>query len=237
MNILIIGGTSGIGKSLYENYVAKNNRVAVIGRRTHILEKLRKNNPNNTIIATADITIQSEIDKAIESIRIELNKIDLAIICSGTGEMNPSLEYTIEYPTLTTNVIGWTFCIDKLYNIFETQGCGHLVAITSVGGLRGEPMSPAYSASKAYQINYMEALRKKAFKTDGKIVVTDIRPGLVDTAMAKGEGLFWVMPVEKVSQQICNAIDNKKSKIYVTRRWHILAIINKILPFSLYKKM
>jgi len=66
---------------------------------------------------------------------------------------------------------------------------------------------------------------------------TDVRPGLVDTAMAKGEGLFWVMPVEKVARQICKAIHRKKSKVYVTKRWHILAIVNKILPFFLYKRM
>jgi short-subunit dehydrogenase len=83
----------------------------------------------------------------------------------------------------------------------------------------------------------MEALRKKAFKKGGNIVVTDIRPGLVDTGMAKGEGLFWVMPVKKVASQIIAAIKKKKSKAYVTRRWHILAIINKNLPFLLYKKM
>jgi len=124
-----------------------------------------------------------------------------------------------------------------LYNLFEQQGHGHLVAITSAGGLRGEPMAPAYSATKAYQINYMEALRKKAYKAGGKITVTDVRPGLVDTAMAKGEGLFWVMPVEKVARQIYTAIRNKNSKIYVTKRWHLLAAINKKLPFKLYKRM
>lgn len=235
MNILIIGGTSGIGKALYDKYIVKDNRVAVIGRRTHLLEKLHQDNSYNTIIATADVTIQSKITEAIESICLELNKIDLAIVCSGVGEINPSLDYSIERPTLDTNVIGWTFCIDKLWQIFHSQGYGHLVAITSVGGLRGEPMSPAYSASKAYQINYMEALCKKSYKTKSKIIVTDIRPGLVDTAMAKGEGLFWVMPVEKVAQQIYQAISNKSSKVYVTRRWHILAIINKILPYCIYK--
>ena len=71
----------------------------------------------------------------------------------------------------------------------------------------------------------------------GNIIVTDVRPGLVDTAMAKGEGLFWVMPVEKVARQICAAISLRKSKVYVTKRWHILAVINKNLPFSLYKRM
>ena len=96
-------------------------------------------------------------------------------------------------------------------------------------------MAPAYSATKAYQINYMEALRKKAYKSGGSITVTDIRPGLVDTVMAKGDGLFWVMPVEKVAHQIISAIRKKKSKAYVTKRWHVLAIINKNLPFCLYR--
>jgi len=40
--------------------------------------------------------------------------------------------------------------IDLFYHIFEHQGHGHLVAITSVGGLRAEPMAPVYSATKAY---------------------------------------------------------------------------------------
>ncbi|MBQ8009561.1 MAG: hypothetical protein IJ256_08620, partial [Bacteroidaceae bacterium] len=53
---------------------------------------------------------------------------------------------------------------------------------------------------------------------------------LVNTAMAKGEGLFWVMPVEKVASQISAAIRKRKSKVYVTKRWHVLAIINKNLP-------
>ena len=138
---------------------------------------------------------------------------------------------------IDTNVMGWTYVVDILYNILEQQGHGHLVAITSAGGLRGEPMAPAYSASKAYQINYMEALRKKAFKSRAHIIVTDIRPGLVDTAMAKGEGLFWVMPVEKVAYQIIAAIRKEKSKAYITKRWHVLAIVNKSLPFMLYKRM
>ena len=236
-SIIIIGATSGIGKAVFEKYAAEKNRLGIVGRRTNLLNKLSQRFPENTVTATADITKQDEIEKAISLLQKELGNIDLAIVCSGTGDLNPSLDYTVERPTIETNVIGWTFVVDMLYHIFEQQGYGHLVAITSVGGLRGEPMSPAYSATKAYQINYMEALRKKAFKANGKIIVTDVRPGLVDTAMAKGEGLFWVMPVEKVARQICSTIHRKKSKVYVTKRWHFLAIINKNLPFTLYKRM
>ena len=237
MNIIIIGATSGIGRALFEKYAAADNRIGIVGRRTHLLNELRQEHPDTAITVTADITKQDEIAQAIDALHSELKDIDLAIVCSGTGDINASLDYAVERPTIDTNVMGWTYVVDILYNILEQQGHGHLVAITSAGGLRGEPMAPAYSASKAYQINYMEALRKKAYKGGNNIHVTDIRPGLVNTAMAKGEGLFWVMPVEKVAHQIVAAIRKQKSKAYVTKRWHILAIINKNLPFSIYKKM
>ena len=237
MNIVIIGATSGIGKALFEKYANENNRIGIIGRRAHLVDELYHKYPSKAIPAKADITNLEEIGQAICTLHETLGHIDLAIACAGTGEINATLDYAVERPTIDTNVVGWTFVIDMLYHIFERQGCGYLVAITSAGGLRGEPMAPAYSATKAYQINYMEALRKKAFKNGGHIIVTDIRPGLVDTAMAKGEGLFWVMPVEKVANQIITAIRKKKSKVYVTKRWHILAIINKILPYCLYKRM
>ena len=237
MNIVIIGASSGIGKALFEKYASEDNRIGIVGRRANLLDDLSLKYPSKTISAKADITNLEEVNRAINALHKEMEYIDLAILCSGIGDINAKLDYAIERSTIDTNVVGWTFVIDLFYHIFEQQGHGHLVAITSVGGLRGEPMAPAYSASKAYQINYMEALRKKAFKNGGHIIVTDIRPGLVDTSMAKGEGLFWVMPVEKVASQIIEAICKKKSKAYVTRRWHILAIINKNLPFFLYKRM
>ena len=237
MNIVIIGATSGIGKVLFLKYANADNRIGILGRRANLLDELSRKYPSKTITAKADITNLEEIEQAINALHKELEHIDLVIVSSGTGDINAELDYNVERPTIDTNVTGWTFVIDTFYHIFEQQGHGHLVAITSAGGLRGEPMAPAYSASKAYQINYIEALRKKAFKSGSRIHVTDIRPGLVNTAMAKGDGLFWVMPVEKVASQIISAIRRQKSKTYVTKRWHVLAIINKNLPFDLYKRI
>ena len=237
MNIVIIGATSGIGKALFIKYANLDNRIGIVGRRANLLDELCQKYPSKTITAKADITNLEEIELAINALHKELEYIDLAIVCSGIGDINATLEYNVERLTIDTNITAWTYVINIFYHIFVQQGHGHLVAITSAGGLRSEPMAPAYSASKAYQINYMEALRKKASKSGSQIYVTDIRPGLVNTAMAKGEGLFWVMPVEKVANQIITAIHKNKNKVYVTKRWHILAIINKNLPFALYKRM
>lgn len=225
MNILIIGATSGIGKALYLHYVEIGNNIAIMGRRKEILDELSSNNPGTTVPIPCDVSNCNSFDSAFENAIQSLNTLDLAIVCAGIGELNPSLKYEIEHDTISTNVIGWTNVMDKLYHLMENQGKGQIVSITSIGGLQPTPVAPSYSASKAYQINYTKSLQAKSKKTP--IIITEIRPGLVDTRMAKGEGLFWVMPVEKVTKQIISAINKKKKFRIVTKRWRILNWIIK----------
>lgn len=225
MNILIIGATSGIGNSLYSHYISRGNRIAIMGRRKTILDKLCAENPTNTLALQVDISDMNSFNNAFTEVIESFKNIDLAILCAGIGELNESLDIEQELAILSTNVIGWTNVVDTLYNYFDKNGNGHLVTITSVGGLQPTPIAPSYSASKAFQINYTKSLQTKARKTG--IIVTEIRPGLVDTRMAKGDGLFWVMPLEKVSKQIIRAIDNKKKLCIVTKRWRMLNYIVK----------
>ena len=134
--------------------------------------------------------------------------------------MNPDLNADTELTTIRVNVEGWTNCADKAYNLFLNQKRGHLVVITSVGGLLPSSIAPSYSASKAYQINYIKAIQKKSKNTG--VDVTEIRPGLIDTRMAKGEGLFWVMPLDKVTKNIIKAIENKHHRLILDRRWRVI---------------
>jgi short-subunit dehydrogenase len=83
----------------------------------------------------------------------------------------------------------------------------------------------------------LEGLSIKAIRLKRNISVTDIQPGFVNTAMAKGDGLFWVAPVEKAARQIFNAIESRKRKVYITKRWIIFAWLMKHLPYFLYKRL
>ena len=69
-------------------------------------------------------------------------------------------------------------------------------------------------------------------KRKSHVILTDIRPGLVDTPMAKGEKLFWVAPVEKAAKQIYNQLRRKKERIIVTKRWKALYVICRLLPLD-----
>jgi short-subunit dehydrogenase len=234
---IIIGGTSGIGKGLAKLFLDKGYKVGIAGRRIELLEKLKSENPNSCFIKIIDVTNTKEAVGRLDELISELGGLDLLVISSGTGDINEPLDFTVEKRTIDTNVVGFTCIADWTFNYFENQRYGHLVAISSIGGLRGSRQSPSYNATKAYQINYLEGLRQKATKLKQPIFITDIRPGLVDTEMAKGEGLFWVMPLEKTVRQIYRAIKKKRKIAYVTKRWGLVAQILKRIPGPIYNRM
>jgi len=55
--------------------------------------------------------------------------------------------------------------------------------------------------------------------------------------MAKDEDLFWVAPVQKAAEQIVEAIKQKKEVVYITKRWRLIGLILKIIPFSILKRL
>ena len=115
---------------------------------------------------------------------------------------------------------------------FYTKGKGQLVGISSIAALRG---SGVYSATKAFVSNYLEGLRHKVIKDKKEITITDIKPGFVDTDMAKGD-LFWVTPVDKAAKQIYQTIIKKKAHTYITSRWRLVAWVLKCMPRFIYDR-
>ena len=173
MKIIILGASSGIGRELAKLYIKENHKVVITGRRIQLLEEFKKEN-NNFIIKSFDIKQTDEVMKILDELSIELNGIDLIIICSGTGDLNYDLDFSIEKRTIETNVVGFTCACDWAMNYFIKQGNGHLVGITSVAGIRGNKEGPSYYASKSYQINYLEGMRQKVISSKKPIYVTDI---------------------------------------------------------------
>ena len=235
--VIIIGSTSGIGKGLAQIFAANDYKVGITGRRKELLLELKDEIPDAYLTKVLDVTDTVSSIEQLEELTNELGGLDILVISSGIGEINISLDFEIEKQTIDANILGFTSIADWAFNYFQKQQTGHLVLISSIGGLRGSSQAPAYNASKAYQINYTEGLQQKATKLKLPILITDIRPGLVDTKMAKGEGLFWVMPLEKAVYQMYKSIVNKRKVVYVTKRWRIIALLLKLIPRGVYVRM
>lgn len=232
---IVLGATSGIGREVARQLSEKGYLVAITGRRVQLLEELKAEHPAKYIVKEIDVTQVDELSRSLDCLVKELGGLDLLVINSGTGHRNPDLDYEIEQPAVLTNVLAFTAAATWGYRFFEKQNAGHLVAVTSVAGIRGSRYAPAYGASKAYGMHYLKSLRHKAEKENANIFVTDIRPGFVNTVMAQGDGLFWVATVEKAARQIVEAIEKRKKCVYVTKRWRLIAWILPLIPNWIYR--
>lgn len=236
-NAIIFGATSGIGKSLTELLVKDGYKVAITGRRIEKLVALKNQFPSQIISKQNDIQNVEDVEKIFNEIVNELGVIDLVVQSSGVGFINPKLQWDKEEQTINTNVLGVTKLYTLSYTLFKKQQFGHLVGISSIASLRGNRSSPVYFASKAFQKSYLESLYLKTKTIQSKkVFITDIRPGFVDTPMALGEKLFWMVPLEKAAKQIYTAIKKKKRVAYISKRWQLVAWLLKMIPAWLLKK-
>lgn len=233
---IIVGASSGIGLELARVLAGQGYRLGLAARRVGLLEDLARSLPGPAaIVRPLDVTHAAAMD-ALTGLINDLGGLDLAVITAGTGHLNPALDWPPEHETLAVNVTGFAAAATVVFRHFEQAGKGHLVGISSIAALRGSRIAPAYNASKAFVSNYLEGLRMRARHAGLPIAVTDIQAGLVDTAMAKGEGLFWVAPPAKAAAQIWEAIRRRAPHAYVTRRWRLVAWALRLLPDFLYQR-
>ena len=234
--IIIVGATSGIGRRMAEIYASEGNFVGITGRRKYLLDEIEKEFSQQIRTECFDIT-KNENLVHLESLKEKLGGLDLLIISAGIGEPSKELSWELDKLTVDTNVNGFVEIANWAFNFFVKQGHGHLVTISSIAAERGNSWAPAYSASKAFQNNYFEGLAIKAKRIKKNISVTCLSPGFVNTKMSKGNKQFWVVPVEKAVRQMMNAIKKKKRKVYVSRRWWIIAKLMQWIPYWLYKRI
>jgi short-subunit dehydrogenase len=234
---IIIGATSGIGKSLAELLLREGFEVGVTGRREGLFQSIQAQEINRIVFKKMDVQDLFTLEPICNELVSQMGGLDLLIISAGIGEENKNLNFDVENSVIKTNIQGFTCIADWAIRYFKEQGYGHLVNISSIAGIRGNGIAPSYNATKAYQINYLEGLRINVKEYGSSITITDVRPGFVDTAMAKGEGLFWVAPVQKSAEQIFEAIKQKRKVVYITKRWRLIALLLRIIPFSILKRI
>lgn len=234
---IVIGASSGIGKELARVLSQNGYAVGLTGRRVELLTALQNELSTESFVKPMDISQTDEAIRQLTELINEMNSVELVVISAGVGFINSEFEWEKEKATIKTNVFGFAAVANVAVKHFLEQRAGHLVGISSIAALRGTGGAPAYNASKAFVSNYLEGLQQKCVKLKLPIVVTDVKPGLVDTAMAQGEGLFWVASPEKAAQQIYKAIKARKTHVYVTTRWRSIGVLLKLMPSSIYNKM
>lgn len=229
---VVIGASSGIGREVAILLMKEGWTVGVAARRVDRLEELHA-----TAVEQIDVT-KGEATERLQSLISRLGGMDLFFYASGIGKQNRKLKEDIELATLETNGVGFTRMIGEAYRYFVKQGYGHIAAITSIAGTKGLGPAPSYSATKAMQNVYLQALEQQANARGLKIRFTDIRPGFVDTALLSGDFHYPMMlKPERVAKEILSAINHRQHIRVIDWKYRILTALWRRIPRCLWRRI
>ena len=237
MKIIVLGASSGIGMEVTKLLIGQGHELGVAARRLDRLESLKQLAPDRVVTAMIDVT-DDDAPQRLQSLINELGGMDLFFYASGIGKQNRSLTPDIELNTVNTNAMGFTRMVGEAYRYFAQRGVGHIAAITSIAGTQGLGPAPAYSATKAMQNIYLQALEQQANSRGLKIRFTDIRPGFVDTDLLKGDNHYPMMlKPQQVARHIVRAIHNRRHVVVIDWKYAILTPLWRLLPRPLWRHL
>ena len=234
---IIVGASSGIGLEVAKLLLADGWHLGIAARREEPLLELKAKAPNSVEVMTIDVT-KPDAGERLQSLIGQLGGMDLYFHASGIGKQNRTLAEDIELRTMETNAIGFTRMIGTAYRYFAERGAGHIAAISSIAGTKGLGPSPAYSASKALQATYLQALEQQANQRGLNIRFTDIRPGFVDTALLNDNFPYpMLMRPESVARDIVRSIYRHRHVRVIDYRYRILTFFWRLVPRWLWRRL
>lgn len=229
---IVVGASSGIGLAVARTLMEQGWTVGAAARRVELLQGIGAAAAERIDVTTADAP------EALRRLIGKLGGMDLFFYASGIGKQNRELNEDIELATLQTNGVGFTRMIGEAYRFFANQGCGHIAAITSIAGTKGLGPAPSYSATKAMQNVYLQALEQQAHSRGLNIHFTDVRPGFVDTALLSGNFHYPMMlQPEKVAKEIVYAINHQQHIRVIDWKYRILTAVWRRLPQWLWRRL
>lgn len=217
--------------------LAEGHTLGVAARREDRLQALKQLAPDRVEVAQIDVTADDAAERLRELIG-RMGGMDLFFHASGIGKQNRTLMPDIELATVNTNGMGFTRMIGEAYRYFAERGEGHIVALTSIAGTKGLGPAPSYSATKAMQNVYLQALEQQAQARGLKIRFTDIRPGFVDTDLLRGDFHYPMMlKPEKVARHIVHAIHHRRHVVVIDWKYRLLTALWRRLPRPLWRML
>jgi short-subunit dehydrogenase len=229
---IVVGASSGIGLEVARLFIQRGWTVGVAARRLELLQSI-----GAAHVEQIDVTADDAASR-LQQLIDRMGGVDLFFYASGIGKQNRELTEDIELATVRTNGLGFTRMVGAAYRYFAQQGRGHIACITSIAGTKGLGPAPAYSATKAMQNVYLQALEQQAHARGLDIRFTDIRPGFVDTALLSGTFHYPMMlKPQAVAREIVRAIDHRQHICVIDWKYRLLTALWRRIPRCIWRQM
>ncbi|MBQ6653199.1 MAG: SDR family NAD(P)-dependent oxidoreductase [Prevotella sp.] len=233
---IVMGASSGIGHEVARQLLADGWTVGLCARRTAPLQQLLSANEGRGVVEQIDVT-QTDASRQLKVLFERMGHVDLYLHVSGIGRQNLELDEDVELSTAETNALGFMRMVGEAFRQMERQGDGHIAVVSSIAITKGLGPAPAYSATKALQSTYVQALEQLSTSRRLNITFTDIRPGFVDTPLLASQKYPMLMPVEKVARSIVRAVALRRHVVVIDWRYRMLTFCWRCLPNCLWRNI
>jgi NAD(P)-dependent dehydrogenase (short-subunit alcohol dehydrogenase family) len=173
----ITGASKGFGYVWTEAALARRDSVAAAARNIGSLDKLKVKYGDRLLPLTLDVGDKGAVDASVKQAHQRFGRIDVAINNAGYGLFGAIEEVSEQEARaqIETNLFGALWVTQAVLPIMRAQHSGHIIQISSVGGIFAVPTVGLYHASKWGLEGFSQALAAEV--KDLGIKVTIIEPG------------------------------------------------------------
>ena len=169
----ITGCSTGFGRELAKEVLAKGYSAVVTARNTADIEALTMEYPDTAISVALDVTIPSQIEAAVHKAIEKFGRIDVLVNNAGIGYFGAVEESEDEEVRrmFEINVFGLAKMTQAVLPYMRKQRSGHILNVASIGGLRSFPAVGFYNATKYAVDGLSEALNKEVAPLGIKVTI------------------------------------------------------------------
>lgn len=186
----ITGSSRGFGRQFAEAALKRGDRVAATARDTDSLADLAAAYGSSVLPLALDVTDKAAVTEAVNLAHQHFGRLDVVVNNAGYGLFGAVEELTEQQVRgqLETNFFGALWVTQAVLPILRAQGSGHIVQISSIGGVVTFPMVGGYNASKWALEGLTDSLAQEV--AGFGIKVTLVEPGSFATDWSGSSAAF-----------------------------------------------
>ena len=242
MNSVVIGGTAGVGRELAIALAIRGHSLLITGKDQQDIDRcvtnLRIRYGVEVIGVSVDATNYENYSMVLKDVTSSFGPIvNLFLPIGASNEQDKgNLEISESSEIISSNFMSVVLAIQSLRPQFHESERVNIVGFSSVASIRGRGENVIYAASKRALESYFESLKLLMFQSN--IFVKYYRLGYLDTHQTYAKKLIFPRKdPEKVAVSIICNLERKRIVEYYPQYWRIVAILVRISPIWLYRKL
>jgi len=186
--IIITGASSGIGEATARLLASQGAKVVLGARREEKLKQITdeiRQSGGQAVYQTLDVTSQQENERIVKLAKREFGRVDVIFLNAGLMPNSPLSALKIDdwHQMVDVNVKGVLNGVAAVLPLFLEQKSGHVIATSSVAGLKAYPGGAVYGGTKWFVRDFMEVLRMESAMEGNRIRTATIYPAAINTEL------------------------------------------------------